>query len=548
MNKEFKRDLAGMFSLMERMEKHATLNEAEGNKKFYVNEAAGRGGAKLFVERFEEKDPDDPNKTGWHFRVGGLWKSDLESLGLDFTPITKKDDKPGKVEDTEFGYWDVGYYPTAESFIGEVVDFLTDFCKNDTNNQYVKQYLDELGNPNTWKTKSNTEQNKILKDIKDTSIAELKKDFMEMISSNNYSSFAASKLGSTIINLEREYGNRLSDNNILAIQRQAQLRGTNPTFVVSKSTWESWGRAVKDDARPYFIEANKVRPLSMQKAYEKGLAQGWDLTGKEDVKNMPSSQVRDKLRFNYEDDPNYGPSAVYDISDTVDVSGFDKFYNEMGLLNNLTGELNDLAKKDQEEYEKRKESAMSSEELKDYQEEKSQKVTMNLLGQAIANVCNKIYGVNKTYVPDSLQSYIDLIKTVVKYGITATKDANKDVILSWVSVIVARRLGGYGAQELWQQFERMGAFGRNGDAQQYSTVIIGLSKSLVETIKAEYLELEKDWVAKNSKSASDQIATPQGGDDSTDGTQSYSPVAEAVFKKMEKLMKDPIIVDGKTLF
>ena len=39
MNKEFKRDLAGMFSLMERMEKHATLNEAEGNKKFYVNKS-----------------------------------------------------------------------------------------------------------------------------------------------------------------------------------------------------------------------------------------------------------------------------------------------------------------------------------------------------------------------------------------------------------------------------------------------------------------------------------------------------------------------------
>ena len=548
MNKEFKRDLANMFSLMERMEKHATLNEAEGNKNFYVNEAYSPNGAKVFVDIYST------GNNNYGVKIGGIWAEDAEEINANFG-VDVIPDPNNKM----FAYLDFGECGTIEEIVGLIQENIVDTGVFDVaTGQYDKASVANLSNKDTWHFATGgrdvpDDKQKLLSDIKNKNIAQLKQDLANMLSSNDYSSFDANKLGQLIINLERQYGNQLSQNNIRAIEEQAANYGLQPgdpdypTFVVSEKTWvEVFGRQVKPDAKyPYYIEANKARQSSKKTKVEKAQARGWDVNDKNDLDDL-SAQVNYKLGFN-DDEKNYGRSKAFNITDTEDVTGVDKFLNEMGLLNNLTGELNDLAKKDKEEYEKRKEAAMNPEELEAHNEEKRTEIEVKLLGKTLEVVCNNMFSLNVKFNENApLQSYINLIRTAVEKSAEGKilKKDRLNAVVSCASLFIANRLKGIGAQELFQIAQKDGAVGPYGTGKQYADDIISIAQPILKGIERIYPSIEKDYVDAHSAK---QQATAQAATTSDDA-QSYSPVAEAVLKKMEKLMKDPIVVDGKTLF
>jgi hypothetical protein len=73
MIKEFKEDIASMYSLMERMDKHMTTSQAEYNKENYLDEAISTGSGKLEPNVLMTIDEDNSNRT----RVLKVWVGPL---------------------------------------------------------------------------------------------------------------------------------------------------------------------------------------------------------------------------------------------------------------------------------------------------------------------------------------------------------------------------------------------------------------------------------------------------------------------------------------
>lgn len=538
MNKEFRRDLAGMFSLMERMEKHATLNEAEGNKKYYMNEAYDPKGAKPYVEL---KSTGNGKYT---LKIGGLHKFDTGYFASGCDRI-ENDPKNN-------GYICMVYdnFGTVDEIKAAIQTYLIDGgVFEGAAGQYDADSVANLADKDTWHFatagRSNDEDvpediKKMFIDIQNKNITQLKKDLAILLNSNQYDDSLASKLGQTIINLERQYGNELSDNNKAAIIQQAARYGLQPgdpdypTFVVAEKTWfEEFGRQVVPNPKyVYYIEANKARKISKKKALEKAMAQGLLPPGstEKDLDGL-SSQQKYKLFFN-DNETNYGPSKAFNITDTVDLTGTDKFLNEMGLLNNITGELNDLAKQDKEEYEKQKEAAlaatMDSEEYEAHKEEKMKEMEVRFLGRATAEVCNKLFNTNLSLNESApLQSYVNLLKALTKKfanSLNIVKESSKDIIADVAAYQIAVHLKGYGAYELQQIAQRNNSLGPNG--KQFEDPILSVVKQAEPLIKKQYNDLVKEFVEAHKNAQQAQTTTGDG-----DGNQDYSSVAETYFNK-----------------
>lgn len=81
MIREFKEGMANMYSLMERMDKHMTISQAEYNKESYLDEAISTGSGKLEPNVLMTIDEDNSNKTRvLKVFVGPLFPQDWKKL------------------------------------------------------------------------------------------------------------------------------------------------------------------------------------------------------------------------------------------------------------------------------------------------------------------------------------------------------------------------------------------------------------------------------------------------------------------------------------
>lgn len=181
------------------------------------------------------------------------------------------------------------------------------------------------------------------------------------------------KANDTAMDMWREYLSKISDpatverlklyariyghvtyGHILSIKNATLIKSYDPdaTFVLTRNMWRSlFGRGIKRGAKkiPYIAPYgnNAGDAASFQNAKNN---YGWGHKADKDL----SQQVRYDLRIKASDADSDGFNVVigYDVRDTYLLSGAKDTFNaqdEIGLLNNLNGELNQAAKQDQAE-------------------------------------------------------------------------------------------------------------------------------------------------------------------------------------------------------
>jgi hypothetical protein len=172
------------------------------------------------------------------------------------------------------------------------------------------------------------------------------------------------------LNLPASYGHILSWRNVKAVI----YSGRNATFILPEKTWRRlFGRLVKPDAKPFFINVPSTKNWNgkwknktpLPYTYidpDDGTYKTINLSSTEDILNTfydgrPYDDLssQQKMRVNtIANDLNVRNTTripEYDVSDTVwdpNLKPVDVFNEEIGLLNNLTGELNAKAKEDLE--------------------------------------------------------------------------------------------------------------------------------------------------------------------------------------------------------
>lgn len=351
MNKDFRNDMARMFSLMERMEKHSTLTEAVKNQKLYLMEASNFLKPTIRFIKDEENgdslvlhglDPDDAVTLVEEAGVGEV-TADSENPKLAMINFQNIIEPGAAPEDV------------IEEAKGVVTDFIIPSIQA-LNNQYDLSVLnDAVNNIEQFYDSTVSVQDE---GMKFKAIDELKKEIVAKIEQGNFSNAAAQlQACKSVIKLEVEmYGHQLSPDNVATIYHQAKTRyGLQPgdqnwpTFVAAPSTWKLLGREVSPSAKyRYVYETNRQNRLNVAKKIEKAQQMGINISTMKEYHQLPL-QLRMKLGLDTESDTNFKGCYGYDISETVDTTGFDRFFNEVGLINNLEGTLNDLAKADQAE-------------------------------------------------------------------------------------------------------------------------------------------------------------------------------------------------------
>lgn len=143
----------------------------------------------------------------------------------------------------------------------------------------------------------------------------------------------------------RVYGN-VSYGHILSVKNAALIKSYDQaaTFVLAPGQWKKFGRGIKRGAKPLpmyvWVPYNKATDKDIEDAKKES---GWEETSSEDLSmqvkndiNMKASQKNGGFTLR---------SVGYDVRDTYLLSGAkeDKWSTEIGLLNNLSGELNQAA-------------------------------------------------------------------------------------------------------------------------------------------------------------------------------------------------------------
>lgn len=135
--------------------------------------------------------------------------------------------------------------------------------------------------------------------------------------------------------------------NVLSVKNAAFIRSNYPdaTFVLGQTIWRDvFGRGIKRGAKPipYFM-MNTVGKGDKQSFEKAQIANGWGDKKKNEIPNGALNQIRMDAE---EKGEGYHMVYGYDVKDTYLLSGAkeDTFNTQEGLLNNLTGELNAVAK------------------------------------------------------------------------------------------------------------------------------------------------------------------------------------------------------------
>jgi hypothetical protein len=294
----------------------------------------------------------------------------------------------------------------------EEIPFIIDFLKekNIDKNGEIKYGSDE-----DFENLRSYLQNKIFtkKDV-DSFLFNVSKNFSELLktfmeSENDeevraiieaYARYNISEEICKDLNIDASYGHILSWTNVKTIM----CSGRNATFILPEKTWKRcFGRLVKPTAKPFFINvpSNKnwngkwKNPTPLPYTYtdpKDGSTKTVNISSTEDIldifyEGQPYNELSTQQRFkvntlaNELNVRNTTRIPEYDVSDTVwdpKLNPVDVFNEEIGLLNNLTGELNAKAKEDfNSKLNKQKSNLENPEETVDV-EETDAKIAMEM--------------------------------------------------------------------------------------------------------------------------------------------------------------------------
>lgn len=149
----------------------------------------------------------------------------------------------------------------------------------------------------------------------------------------------------------RVYGN-VSYGHILSIKNASLIKSydKDATFVLAPGQWKNlFGRGIRRNAKPLpmyvWVPVGKATEKDIEDAKREA---GWEQTGSEDL----STQVKNDINMKANKTGGFTLRSVgYDVRDTYLLSGAkeDKWSTEIGLLNNLSGELNQAAIADKQQ-------------------------------------------------------------------------------------------------------------------------------------------------------------------------------------------------------
>lgn len=211
--------------------------------------------------------------------------------------------------------------------------------------------------------------------------------------------------------LDVKYGHVKSAKNVAAIL----ATDSTATFILTAAEWRDFNRIVKPNARKFYVLVplvNEVDKSKIDKVIEKC---GWGGTAYNDLP-FQVQQLVDMKCQELGVTPPFATYLEFDIADTILIPGKEDIFNtQIGLANNLTGELNDKAK---EHYN----SVRGDEELpKDVEmEERTKKAAEFIIG-----FCKK-NNVPLQITDDESASSILVKGLVAYYQSVAEQDANID--------------------------------------------------------------------------------------------------------------------------
>lgn len=149
----------------------------------------------------------------------------------------------------------------------------------------------------------------------------------------------------------RVYGN-VTYGHVLSIKNASLIKSydKDATFVLAPGKWKSlFGRGIKRGAKPLplyvFVPNNQATAKDLENAK---IENGWEQTNVDDL----SVQVKNDLNMKATKGGGIVLKSVgYDVRDTYLLSGAkeDKWTSQIGLLNNLNGELNQAAIRDKQQ-------------------------------------------------------------------------------------------------------------------------------------------------------------------------------------------------------
>lgn len=151
----------------------------------------------------------------------------------------------------------------------------------------------------------------------------------------------------TTVAYEREYGSKLSRNNIQEILSQ----NPNATFVTNAVTWRDvFKHSINPGATPIIINKAENRTYTKQELDAAARVKGFSSYKDAMVKTGNSTQTKhliqgtaNKMRTT---PPTFYKEKVYDVADTTPLDPMnDPWINAVGLANNIVGLLNEPAKK-----------------------------------------------------------------------------------------------------------------------------------------------------------------------------------------------------------
>lgn len=238
-----------------------------------------------------------------------------------------------RIDDDEVGAW------MNEGGLAKVVDILK--ASGNYSPETIENLPGNISNVMTSKIERKELYNKSYNSVIDTWLRYLK-------TINDPETLELLKTYARIFQDDKVYGH------VLSLQNVQLIRSVNNTaaFVLPASTWRvKFNRYVKPGAKKYIVRSpfdpnDSVSAATIKKTIKR---MGWGDTpyGKLPIQAQMAVDIETK-RDEFEQDK-FKTTVEYDISDTEVIKGKRDIFSEtIGLLNNLTGELNLLARGDQE--------------------------------------------------------------------------------------------------------------------------------------------------------------------------------------------------------
>lgn len=162
----------------------------------------------------------------------------------------------------------------------------------------------------------------------------------------------------------RVYGN-VSYGHTLSINNASLIKSVDPdaTFVLAPSKWREFGRGIKRNAKPLPLWVWVPNSDASNKDFEDAKnSNGWEGTNNQDL----SLQVKNDLAMKANKSGGFTLRKIgYDVRDTYLLSGAkeDPWTTQIGLLNNLSSQLNAAAQQDQAQRNMNKEPIEGADEM-----------------------------------------------------------------------------------------------------------------------------------------------------------------------------------------